>query len=412
MPSFHYKALSSTGAITHGQIEAATRNEAYRVLNGQKLRPIQITAGDEGPGGDGEAPADSKFSGAPNRMKAAAILLFTEELADLLDSGVQLEPALRIIESRKEQTPIKSTAGFLRQQLREGKSLSQALRMCGSSFSELYVNMVAAGEMAGALNNILRRQAQYMSVIIDLQKRLTMALIYPCIVFAAGILLMVIFMVFLLPQLTSLLTKTGKQLPLVTRLLIDVSGFFGSYWWAMLAAMGATFLLHRAWVKTPPGRKTWDRVVLKLPLVGPILQQRFMAQFLQTLATLVSSGVVLLNGITLVRNATGNTYIRAILDGVALQVGEGASLSRCMKKNDFFPPVAADIVAIGEQTGNIAEALQRGASRYDKEFNAQIQRLTVLIQPLTIFVVAVFVGVIAYSMITGILTTVSGLRMR
>jgi type II secretory pathway component PulF len=251
-----------------------------------------------------------------------------------------------------------------------------------------------------------------MTVIIDLQKRLVMALIYPCIVFTAGIALMAIFMIFLLPQLTSLLAKTGKELPLVTRLLIDVSGFVAHYWWALLAAAGLVFLLHKAWVNTVSGRKAWDQLVLKLPLVGPILKQRFMAQFLQTLATLVSSGVVLLNGITLVRNATANTYIRNLLDNLALQVGEGASLSRCMKKSSFFPPVSADIVAIGEQTGKIGEALQRGASRYDKEFNAQIQRLTVLIQPLTILVVALFVGVIAYSMITGILTTVSGLRMR
>ena len=411
MPSFSYKALSSTGVVMHGDLEAATRNEAYRLLVGQKLRPVRIFSKEEETGG--EPVADSAKAGErPGRLKPAALLMFTEELAELLDSGVQLEPALRIMETREEKSPLKFTAGFLRQHLREGKSFSGALRLCGDSFSELYINMVAAGEMSGALNNILRRQAQYMCVIIDLQRRLMMALIYPCIVFVAGIVLMGIFMVFLLPQLTALLAKTGKELPVVTRVLILVSGFVGQYWWAMLAAVGLVCLLHRAWVNTPSGRGMWDRLVLKFPLVGPILKQRFLAQFLQTLATLVSSGVVLLHGITLVRNATANTYIRTLLDNVAVQVGEGASLSKCLKKTPFFPAVAADIVAVGEQTGKIAEALQRGASRFDREFNTQIQRLTVLIQPLTILVVAIFVGVVAYSMITGILTTVSGLKMK
>jgi len=410
MPSFGYKALDSTGTVSHGEVQANTRTEAYRKLTEQRLRPVQIFQPGEIAGA--VRSPDLPRVGATAKLNASRLLQFTEELADLLDAGLQLEPALRVIEDREEKSPIKSVAASLRQQVREGKSFSHALRDCGGSFSELYVNMVSAGETAGALDNILRRQAQYASVIIDLQKRLMMALIYPSIVFAAGILLLAIFMLFLLPQLTSLLVKTGKQLPFVTQVLISMSEFMGHYWWALLLGLGAMFLLHRLWTSTPPGRRIWDRLVLRLPLVGPILKKRFMAQFLQTLATLVSNGVVLLNALVLVRNATSNTHIRSILDSLTTQVGEGAALSRCMKKNPFFPSVAVDIVAVGEQTGKIGDALQRGAARYDKEFNAQIQRLTILIQPLTILVVALFVGVVAYSMITGILTTVSGLRMR
>jgi type II secretory pathway component PulF len=195
--------------------------------------------------------------------------------------------------------------------------------------------------------------------------------------------------------LTTLLTKTGQQLPLATRLLIATSEFFAHYWWALGLAAAVIFVAHRIWVRTRVGRMTWDRLKLKLPLIGRILKLNFLAQYLQTLSTLVGNAVVLLSGLLLVRNACENTHIRGIFDTLCLQVGEGASLS-----------------SVGEQTGNIGFALQRGAHKYDKEFSTAIQRLTILIQPVTILFVALFVGLVAYSMITGILTTVSGLRMR
>lgn len=406
MPTFLYTAITAAGAGSSGEIDARTRGEAYKKLVDQQLRPVRIES-------RGTSPAEPSVAAKSSvRLNLARQLQFAEELAELLESGLQLEPALRVIETREEKSPLKAVAASLRQQVREGKSLSAALRDCGGGFSELYVNMAAAGEASGALGSILRRQAEYTAVILDLRKRMITALIYPSIVFGAGVLLLLIFMMFLLPQLTSLLTRTGQQLPLVTRLLIGISGFFIHYWWAILLVIGVLVLSHRLWVRTPAGRAAWDRIKLRLPLVGAILRLRFLAQFLQTLSTLVANGVVLLNALLLVRNATGNTYIRSILDALVLQVGEGASFSRSMKKYSFFPSVLIDIVGVGEQTGKIGIALQRGAAKYDKEFGAAIQRLTILIQPITILMVALFVGLVAYSMITGILTTVSGLRMR
>lgn len=407
MPTFTYKALSSSGENASGEIDARTRSEAYKKLVDQQLRPIRIESG-----GEARAESDGVAARPSVKLSLARQLQFAEELAELLEAGLQLEPALRVIEGREEKSPLKTVAAWLRQQIREGKSLSSALRDSGAGFSELYVNMAAAGEASGALGSILRRQAEYTAVVLDLQKRMVTAMIYPSIVFGAGVLLLLVFMMFLLPQLTSLLSRTGQQLPFVTRALIATSNFFIHYWWAVLLAIAVIILSHRLWVRTPSGRATWDRVKLKLPLIGKVLTLRFIAQFLQTLSTLVSNGVVLLNGLLLVRNATENTYIRGILDALVLQVGEGASLSRSMKKYPFFPSVLIDIVGVGEQTGKIGLALHRGALKYDKEFSAQVQRLTILIQPITILMVAGFVGLVAYSMITGILTTVSGLRMR
>ena len=407
MSAFVYKAMDGTGVLSGGEIEARSREEAYRKLLDKKLRPVQITPASQNP------VADKGSMQRPQvRLNATRLLQFTEELADLLESGLQLEPALRVIENREERSPIKPVAAFLRQQIREGKNFSTALRECRGSFSELYVNMIAAAEAAGALENILRRQAQHTAILIELRKRVSMALIYPAIVFVTGIVLLCIFMMVLLPKLVTVLNKTGRELPLVTKLLIGASEFLGHYWWALLLGAGTVFLSHKLWVSTAEGRNVWDRVKLRIPLVGPILKQQFLAQFLQTLSTLLVNGVALLNALVLMRNATANTHIKKLLETLSHQVGEGASLSRCMKRSGFFPMVLIDIVAVGEQSGKIGAALQRGAARYDKEFNAKIQRLTLLIQPATILFVALFVGVIAYSMITGILTTVSGLRMR
>jgi Type II secretory pathway, component PulF len=410
MEQFRFKATTEAGVLEQGTIEARSKTEAFDLLRSRKLRPVSIEV-QAGAGGT-TAAKETEAVGPVRSLASAQILLFTEELSELLDAGLQLEPALRVIESRKENSPLKPVAAFLRQQVRDGVSFSNALRACGNCFSELFCSMVAAGEAAGALPQILRRQAEYFQIMDDLRRRVSAALIYPSIVFCAGIALLVIFMTLLLPRLTDLLAKSGKEMPLVTKMLISTSEFFMGYWWLLLAIVAALVGGFIAWRRTTEGRMTWDRVSLRLPLLGGVFRGRFFAEFSQTLATLVSNGVTLLNGLTLLERATPNVYIKTILVRLAERVGEGSSLSSAMRLTQFFPPVLLDIVTVGEQTGHLAGALERSAKRYDREFSAKIQRITSLIQPVTILVVALFVGLIAYSMINGIMTSVSGLGPR
>jgi len=414
MPAFEFRAVGTEGNTESGALDARTKSEAYESLRRRGLRPVHLAPAGAEPVVEGAA-ADQASRAASmriRRLRPGEILLFTEELSELLDAGLQLEPALRVIENRKERSPLKPVAAWLRQQVRDGLSFSNALRRCGDCFSDLFCSMVAAGEAAGALPQILRRQAEHFAIVTDLRRRVTQALVYPSIVFSAGIVLLIIFVTFLLPQLTSLLSRTGQQLPLMTRALIGVSEFFGTWWWAVLAGIGIAGAGFAAWRRTPAGRATWDRVQLDLPLVGPVLRTRFLAEFSQTLATLVSNGVNLINALALLQRATPNLHIREILGAILDRVGEGGSLTSALRAHPFFPDVLVDVVTVGEQTGDLAGALQRGARRYDREFTAKIQRLTTLIQPVTILIVAVFVGIVAYSMITGILTSVSGLRGR
>lgn len=407
MPDFSYTATDASGTTSSGQLTAATRAEAYRMLRERGFQPVRV-----GETGARATRAAAPAEGGAMRLNAAQLLYFTEELAELLEAGLQLEGALRVIEQRQEKSGIRVVAAKLRQRVRDGVSFSQALRECGNSFDALYCNLVAAGEAAGALPQILKRQCAYLELIGELQRRVVSSLLYPAIVFASAVVLMFVFLTFLVPQLSVLLSKSGQKLPLVTQVLISVSEFFGHWWWAVLAAVGLAALLIRAGVQTPAGRAWWHRAMLDIPVVGSVLRAKFFAEMLQTLATLVSNGVTLLHGITLMMAATSNVFLRGLLSRISDMVGEGTSLATAMRRVGFFPPVLMDILSVGEQTGDIAAALERAARRYDRELTSRIGHLTTLIQPAIILFVALFVGVVAYSMIAGILTSVNSLRQR
>jgi type II secretory pathway component PulF len=407
MPDFTYKATEPGGGATSGLIAANTRAEAYRVLRAKGLQPISVA---ESGSTKVKDPRTSEVG--ITRLSSAQLLYFTEELAELLEAGLQLEGALRVIEQRQEKSDVKLVAAKLRQRVRDGVSFSQALRECGNTFDALYCNLVAAAEAGGALPQILKRQCAYLELIQDLRSRVVSSLLYPSIVFASAVVLMFIFLTFLVPKLSVLLGKSGQKLPLVTEILIGVSQFCGTWWWAIIATVGLVVMLCRAAVQTPAGRAWWHRAMLDVPVVGPVLRAKFFAEMLQTLSTLVANGVTLLHGINLMMAATANVYLRGLLTKVSAMVGEGTSLATAFRRVGFFPPVLMDILGVGEQTGDIASALERAARRYDRELTARIGHLTTLIQPAVILLVALFVGVVAYSMIAGILTSANSLRAR
>jgi type II secretory pathway component PulF len=414
MALFAYQAVSRDGQRVAGQVEAQSRTEAFAKLDRDRLQPISLVQQDgSSTNGSGSSVREKAEEALPKRnirLSRSQIILFTEEMSDLLDAGLQLEPALRVMESRKELSGIKAVASALRQQVREGSSLSNALRTVSPSFGDLFCNLVAAGEVSGSLPQLLKRQATFLVTIDDLQKKVVSALIYPSMIFVLGIGLIFLFMTYLVPQLTTLFQKTGKDLPLLTRLLVQTSDFLSHYWWLILVcAFGLGFGFYQL-IRTPPGRQWWHRVQLRLPLFGAVLKGRFYAQFAQTMANLVGNGIPLLNGLRLMNSATGNVHLRSLMEKVVESVGEGGSLSKALQRAGEFPPMFIDMIGVGEQTGDLGQALEKIGRRYDKELNIKIQRLTSLVQPVVILLMAGMVGLIAYSIINGIFDAVSGLR--
>ncbi|MCP5535929.1 MAG: type II secretion system F family protein [Akkermansiaceae bacterium] len=432
MAVFTYKALGKNGAVSQGEITAGDRPEALRVLGRRGLQPVSLSIN--------TAAKEAKTSAKPTRAKSPAkdaakgqsggkgtqrdangllklkrseVVLFTEELSEMLGAGLQLEPALKSMENREELGSLKDVSRGVRQFVRDGGSFSAALKKTSDSFGPLYCSLAAAGEASGALDTILKRQAHYLKTLQELQSKVTLALIYPAFLVLAGIGVGVIFVTKLIPQLTDLISSTpGGKIPLGAKILIGASNFFQEWWLVLILTIVGSALVFKAWKDAEANKLTWDRTKLKLPLMGKVIESRFYVQFLETLANLVGNGLPLLRSLELARDATQNLHIRQHMDRVIEMVGDGRSFSRALINSGIFPPLLIDMVSVGEKTGKLDNSLRRAAERYDSELNKNLARVMELIMPVVLVVMALLIGTMAYLMITAIFQTIDNLGGR
>ena len=409
MPAFAYTAVDATGNKVSGALECRNKAEAYRELEAKALSPVRVETKEDG---KAKKKRKAEAESGPVVLKRGAVISFTEELADLLDAGLQLEQALRVLRDRQQDKNIRRVAGTLREEIREGARFSQALKTASPSFDELYCNLVSAGEASGSLAEILSRLAVNQKQLLDLQKRTVSALIYPTVVMGFCVLLLVVFSTVLMPLLTKLMKKGNQELPLVTEILIKFTDFINAWWWLILAVIILLSILFKVVISTQPGRFWWDKTKLKLPAFGPVIAGRFFAQFSHSMANLVNNGVPLLNALKLLMRGTPNKYIQSQFEVVVNDVGEGVSLSRSLESKTDFPPSLIDRVAIGEQSGELGKAFSKAAVKYDEELDTHITRLTSVLPMLMLVLVAIVVGVIAYSVITTIFGSMRGIGGR
>ena len=425
MPLFAYKALAANGSVTSGEIDAADRPEALRVLDKKGLQPVNLkeaasaVSGKKSVASSKSASQDTKAArqkdeskettipDGPIKLKRAEVVLFTEELSDMLSAGLQLEPALKSMENRQELGNLKAVSFKIRQIVRDGVNFSVALKKVSPSFGPLYCSLAAAGEASGALDDILKRQAHYLKTLAELQARLILAMIYPAFLVLAGIGVSIIFVTTLIPQLTALIKSSGSEIPLGAAILIWLSNFLSSWWHVILLIFLAAFIFFKTWKDNEANKPAWDRIKLKLPLIGAVITSRFYVQFLETMANLVGNGLPLLRALELSRDATQNRSLREELDKVIGQVGDGRSFSKALIRNGAFPPLLIDMISVGEQTGKIDQSLRRAAERYDKELDKNLQRIMALVMPTVLIVMAALIGTMAYLMITSIFQTMS-----
>lgn len=431
MPVFSYKALSANGAVTTGEIDAVDRPEALRLLDKRGLQPVNLReSATPAPAAKSAAKAkskskpeeslrqtapakadeDEKIPDGPVKLKRAEVILFTEELSDMLGAGLQLEPALKSMENRQELGNLKAVSFKIRQIVRDGVNFSVALKKASPSFGPLYCSLAAAGEASGALDEILKRQAHYLKTLAELQARLILAMIYPAFLILAGIGVSIVFVTTLIPQLTQLIESTpGGKIPLGAAILIGAADFIKKWWIIFLIVALAAALFFKVWKDNDANKPAWDRMKLNLPLVGPVITSRFYVQFLETMANLVHNGLPLYRALELSRDATQNRSLRTQLDGVINQVGDGRSFSKAMIRSGAFPPLLIDMISVGEQTGKIDIALRRAAERFDKELDKDLQRIMALIMPTVLIIMALLIGTMAYLMINAIFSTISGM---
>ena len=411
MPSFTYTALNPTGQQVSGKLQVGTRAEAFRKLAAQSLTPMKVVEEATAAGtAKGKAAAQSAAIGEQVKLKRALLITFTEELADLLDGGLQIDQALRVMEDRQDSPAVKKISGILRNEIREGSTISKALKKASPSFDDMYINMTAAGEASGSLPEILRRQAANLNILHELQSKVTQAMIYPSMLTIACVGMIIVFTTVVVPQITSLLGSTGSKLPLATEILIKVSSFLAQWWWVMLSVGVGSFVSFRAYANTPVGRMWWASAMMKIPLFGPVVATRLYAQFAHSLGNLVVNGVPLLNALKLASKAMTNVFMQSQLSKAVALVGEGASLSNALRKVGEFPSLLVDMVAVGEQTGMLGRSLEKTAARYDKELDIKINRLTTFISPAIMVFMAIIVGTVAYSIVTAVFSTSQGIH--
>ncbi|MDF1741171.1 MAG: type II secretion system F family protein [Verrucomicrobiales bacterium] len=410
MPAFSYTAIDLSGKKVSGSVTVRNKSEAYRELESKSLTPVLVQEGETAGAKKSGSGAGKGMPKGGVKLKRPELVLFTEELADLLDAGMNLERALRILGDRQTNASIRGVANCLRDDIREGGRFSKSLPAASPSFDELYCSLVAAGEASGSLPDILRRLVVNLKQLFDLQRRTVGAMIYPLTVMLACVVLIFVFSTVLMPSLSSMMQKTGQDLPMITDLLIKFTDFMAKWWWLLLSIMIGAAVAFKVTISTPNGREWWDGYKMRIPAFGPVILGRFYAQFCHTMSNLVNNGVPLLNGLRLVTRGTPNRYIRSHLETVVLDVGEGTSLAKAMEKTAAFPEQLVDRVAIGEQTGELGKAFSKAARKYDEDLDVRISRLTTIVPTVMLVFVAIIVGIVAYCMITTIFGSMSGVR--
>lgn len=437
MPTFSYTARSRAGERVQGNLDAPDRRAALLALERKGLVPVSMAEAGAGapapkavsakkPDAKSKpaAPAPQKsrraepaasgqitFGAKKTRMNMREVLTFTRELEDLLESGMTLGNALNTLSRRKTKTAADAIVVALRDQIIKGASLSEALATYSDSFSNLYISMVRAGEASGAVSDSLTRLGHHYDRVLEAREKVMQAMIYPSIVLGAGVITIIFVMTFVIPKFSVVFAELGATLPLPTRILIGSSTFLINYGWMLGIALAAGFIFFRRYIKTPAGEFWWHGRMLKFPVVHKIVSANAFGQFARTLSALLANGVPVLQALTIVENTVGNKVIAREVREARDRVTDGSTIAGPLAAGQVFPPLLTDMLAIGEESGDMAGSLKHIAERYDKELDRSVKVLTTVLEPVMILFIAVGVGFVAISMLMAVFELTSGLNV-
>jgi type II secretory pathway component PulF len=412
MPQFAYRARNAQGGLVEGVLDCTDRAVAIRQIELQHCVPIRIEMVGAQPKVVSQAGAAPESPTKNLKIPHGQLLIFTEQLAHLLQAGMTLDEALSILEKRLKQPRVQQMTHSLHQSLIDGRSFSQALTELPRIFPPLYVNLVAAGEASGALPQILLRLVKHLMQAKELRDRVQQALIYPAFLALAGAVLVTIFITFMVPQLSGFMAQTGGALPLPTRILLQIHHAITGYWWVGVIAVIGAVIGFRAFVRAEEGRIAWDRFRLLIPGYGGVIRHRYYAQFARTLGTLMENGVPLLRSLDLVTEIAANRFLEVRLGEVRRAVIDGATLSAALQEQKMFPDLFTDMMGVGEQTGHFAETMQAIADVYERELDRSVGVISQLIPPVIIVIIAVLVGLVVFSILSAVFEMTHSLQIR
>lgn len=396
MPVFEYKALDGAGKNIKGIIDAESEAQARSRLRSSGKYPTAIK---EGKAGSGSGTGKNRSVGFFERIKGEEIHVMTRQLATLIGAGIPLVQSLSSIVEQSSNPALKRVIAEVRERVNEGTTLTNALAEHPKLFSNVYVNMVRAGEASGSLGIVLERLADFGEKQEALKGRLKAALIYPIFMAIIGSAILFVLVTYVVPNITKVFSDMGKVLPWPTRFLIGLSDFLASYWWLVLALLALLFMVARYLLSTEGGRASWDLFKLRAPLVGPVVRKVVLARFSSTLGSLLNSGVGLLASMQIVSTLIDNVKVSDVLEEAMGQIEKGKSMTNALEGSPWFPPMFVQMVSVGEQSGDLEGMLEKVSASYEREVETAVLGMTSLIEPIMIVSMGAAVGFVVLSIL-------------
>ncbi|MBT5706069.1 MAG: type II secretion system F family protein [Verrucomicrobia bacterium] len=422
MAQFSYKARRRTGELVKGVLDGNDRGAALIQIERLGLLPVSldmVKGGKPSKGGAVKGSKEDKSVSMPpflrelmerkRKPKLQELATYTQQLANLLRSGMPLTVALNSMGHLESKGIAPEVSKQLRQDVMEGKSLSDSMGKQSHIFSDLYVNMVRAGEQSGALEEVLRRLATHFERFAEVQQKFVSALIYPGIVGGVGVSIIVLFMTVILPKFTSIFTDMNVPLPKSTQILISVSGLFSSYWWLLPLVGILLVVFYRRFSATEGGRRSLDRWKISLPVIGKVMKLNLFGQFARTLSTLLHNGVPVLTALKITEKIMPNVILRDAISQTREGVTDGKTIAQPLARSQVFPQLMIDLIKIGEETGDVPGALQSVAETYENELTIGLRVMTNLIEPAMIIMMAIGVGGLLFSILSAMFQITSSI---
>jgi type IV pilus assembly protein PilC len=401
MPVFEYTARTLKGDLVTDKVDLPSKDDVVAHLRKNRMIVVQVREAKSGG-------LNIKLFGGG--IKTRDVVIFTRQFATMINAGLPLVQALDILAQQTENKDLASITKQVVYDVESGHTLADALRKHPKAFTDLYVNMVAAGEAGGILDTILLRLAQFLEKNDAIVRKVKGAMIYPAVIFSVAGIAIAVLLIFVIPTFQSMFASAGIALPVPTRIVIFASDVLQGYWWAMLAGMGAAAFLINRYYKTPSGKLNIDRLLLKAPVLGDLLRKSAVSRFTRTLGTLISSGVSILDGLEITARTAGNMVIHNAVMESRASIAGGETISAPLQRSKVFPPMVISMIAVGEQTGGLDEMLSKIADFYDDEVDAAVSALLSLLEPIMIVVLGVIVGGMVVAMYLPIFDMVNAVQ--
>ena len=428
MPKFSYVAMDQKGKEQKGTIEVASQNEAIGRVKEMGLFPTKIVEVDKAKekGDKKSAPASAKAAaggkkkgmsinikipGLGGKVKGKVLTTFTRQLATLVDAGLPLLRGMRVLEKQERNPTLKSIIGELALSVEGGSTFSEALAQHPKVFNRLYVNMVKAGELGGVLEVVLNRLSEFQEKAQKIKGKVVAAMFYPVAVLIVAVAIMAVLVIIVIPKFKEVFAGLGegRPLPAFTQLVLNISDMVRNNMIMTVIVVAVVVVAFLMFIKTKIGRHAWDKFLLKMPVLGPVVSKVAISRFTRTLGTLVSSGVPILQALTIVRETSGNVVIANAVTAVHESVKEGETITAPLEASGVFPPMVISMVDVGEQTGALPEMMMKIADNFDDEVDNAVAAMTSLLEPIMIIFLAVIVGSIVIAMFLPLIDLMNGL---